>query len=265
MLHGLDWASLLPGCRTSWSSQQHRHTRAALTAQFHLMAARTRQIGTPLGWHEGRPRAGPLHRLVTNCSGGSTSERSRNGCEAEPPRAPHIVLGVPYDATRSEARQAYWARIKELHPDASGSLDTTAAMVEVNIAYDQLSQGNRSRARDSDDDGERPSVFDVPEGEPTCMFVNPFACNVSPLDWRQLQDVVVGQEDDPQAALQAAGLFFSYDTAVVWVTPGQLQELTVELTAMEASMAVELTAYYVQDCLLRARASNERMPFNRPG
>lgn len=78
-----------------------------------------------------------------------------------------------------------------------------------------------------------------------------------------MQDVVVGHEDDPQAALQAAGLFFSYDTAVVWVSPGQLEELTAELTSMEASMAVELTAYYLQDCLLRARASNDRMPFRR--
>lgn len=195
--------------------------------------------------------------LAASSTGNSNSSGSLG---AEHPRPPHIVLGVPYDATRSEVRQAYWACIKELHPDVSRDIDTTAAMVEVNIAYDQLSQGNRSRAQDSDDDAERPSVFDLPEGEPTCMFVNPFACNVSPMNWRQLQEVVIGREDDPEAALQAAGLFFSYDTAVVWVTPYQLQELTLELTAMEDSMAVELTAYYVQDCLLRARASNDRMP-----
>ena len=30
-------------------------------------------------------------------------------------------------------------------------------------------------------------MFDMPEGEPTCLFVNPFACNCSPLDWRELQ------------------------------------------------------------------------------
>lgn len=191
---------------------------------------------------------------------GDSGNHPRLGNEARPP---HMVLGIAYDATRAEIRQAYRVRIKELHPDVSGGADTTVAMVELNIAYDDLVKGNRSRAHDSTDDIEKPSVFDQPEGEPTCMFVNPFACNISPMDWRKLQDVVIGHEDDPQAALQAAGLFFSYDTAVVWVSPGQLQELTEELTSMEHSMSVELAAYYVQDCLLRARASNERLPFKR--
>lgn len=34
---------------------------------------------------------------------------------------------------------------------------------------------------------EVPSVFDVPEAEPTELFINPFACNTSPLLWRELQ------------------------------------------------------------------------------
>jgi curved DNA-binding protein CbpA len=34
--------------------------------------------------------------------------------------------------------QAYRVRIKELHPDVSGGADTTVAMVELNIAYDDL-------------------------------------------------------------------------------------------------------------------------------
>ncbi len=36
-----------------------------------------------------------------------------------------------------------------------------------------------------------PSVFDAPEEEATCLFVNPFACNCSPLDWRQLQALLL--------------------------------------------------------------------------
>ena len=31
------------------------------------------------------------------------------------------------------------------------------------------------------------SVFDVPEAEPNELFINPFACNTSPLLWRELQ------------------------------------------------------------------------------
>lgn len=31
------------------------------------------------------------------------------------------------------------------------------------------------------------SVFDAPEAEPNELFINPFACNTSPLLWRELQ------------------------------------------------------------------------------
>ena len=30
-------------------------------------------------------------------------------------------------------------------------------------------------------------VFDAPEAEPTELFVNPFACNIDPMEWRLLQ------------------------------------------------------------------------------
>ena len=60
------------------------------------------------------------------------------------------------------------------------------------------------------------------------------------------QEVVAGREDDPEGALQAAGLYCAYDAAVVWVTPAQLAELRAELAAMEGPHAMELTAYYVQ-------------------
>lgn len=51
-----------------------------------------------------------------------------------------------------------------------------------------LRQGLRSRSYDAEEEeNERPSVFDAPEAEPTCIFVNPFACGISPLDWRDLQ------------------------------------------------------------------------------
>jgi len=194
-------------------------------------------------------------------SGGSY-QGDYNGCVPGLQREPHVVLGVHRDATRLEVRQAYWARIRQLHPDLAGQ-DTNAAMVEVNLAYDLLTQGNRARSFD-EEEVERASVFDEPEAEPTCIFVDPFACNCSPLDWRQLQGIVAGREEHPEEALQAAGVFFAYGSAVVWVTPAQLEELTAELEAMEASLAIELTGYYIQDCLLRARAANDRMPYSRP-
>lgn len=50
-----------------------------------------------------------------------------------------------------------------------------------------LAQGNRARSHNAEAETEMPSVFDAPEDEATCLFVNPFACNCSPLDWRQLQ------------------------------------------------------------------------------
>lgn len=120
---------------------------------------------------------------------------------------------------------------------------------------------------------------------------------------------------DPEAALQAAGLYFAYDSAVCWVTPAQLAVLTEvgrcfaslfaslamvcdhhiepwhahppghqmssdsllyvhddlpcvfvswchvcqELEAMEATMSLEITGYYITDCLLRARHANDRV------
>lgn len=61
-----------------------------------------------------------------------------------------------------------------------------------------------------------------------------------------MQGIVAGREEHPEEALQAAGVFFAYGSAVVWVTPAQLAELTAELEAMEASLAIELTGYYIQ-------------------
>lgn len=77
-----------------------------------------------------------------------------------------------------------------------------------------------------------------------------------------MQELVQGVEE-PEAALQAAGLYFAFDSAVCWVTPGQLAVLTEELEAMEASLSYELSAYYIQDCLLRARFANDRVTHTR--
>lgn len=76
------------------------------------------------------------------------------------------------------------------------------------------------------------------------------------------QELVV-DAPDPEGVLQAAGLFFAYDAAVCWVSPGQLAELIAELEAMEQTMSVDITSYYVTDCLLRARHANDRVTYVR--
>lgn len=55
------------------------------------------------------------------------------------------------------------------------------------LAAAAMLQDVRARSRDAAEDGDVPSVFDAPDGEPECIFVNPFACGVSPLQWRELQ------------------------------------------------------------------------------
>ncbi len=74
------------------------------------------------------------------------------------------------------------------------------------------------------------------------------------------QELVRG-EAEPEAALQRAGLCFSYDAAVCWVTPGQLAVLEEELAAMEETLSYELTGYYITDCLLRAKHANDRVTY----
>ena len=68
--------------------------------------------------------------------------------------------------------------------------------------------------------------------------------------------------DDPEAALAAAGVRAG-EGAVVWLTPAQHDALTSELRAASAGLdglAMEAAAYYLADCLLRARLANGRAP-----
>ncbi len=92
----------------------------------------------------------------------------------------------------------------------------------------------------------------------SCTFCSSTATSL-PVSFQDL----VRDVKEPEAALQAAGLYFSYDAAVCWVTPRQLAVLTEELEAMEQNLSYELTAYYVQDCLLRARFANDRVTYTR--
>lgn len=155
-----------------------------------------------------------------------------------------------------------------------------------------------------DDAAQFSSVFDAPEAEPSELFINPFACNVSPLLWRELQvtlkcmssayrpsrcnaqlkpniddlhfrscnafeariarllQEVARSADDPVSVLAAQGVYLR-DSAVFYLTPCQLAAITADLEAMEDSMALELTSWFVSDCLMRAARANERIPAQR--
>lgn len=70
----------------------------------------------------------------------------------------------------------------QVHPDVNHLRDTHEQATALNQAYEVL-----QRAWVSTGHVELHDVFDDPEGAPDLLFVNPFACNVSPLLWRELQ------------------------------------------------------------------------------
>ncbi len=75
----------------------------------------------------------------------------------------------------------------------------------------------------------------------------------------RIMQEVARSADDPVSALAAQGVYLR-DSAVYYLTPCQLAAITADLEAMEDSMAVELTSWFVSDCLMRAARANERMP-----
>jgi hypothetical protein len=51
---------------------------------------------------------------------------------------PHVVLGVPADASLEEATAAYRALAKQHHPDVAGEPRSAEVMARINAAYDAL-------------------------------------------------------------------------------------------------------------------------------
>ena len=47
--------------------------------------------------------------------------------------------------------------------------------------------------RQAADDEEELDIFDFPEAEPNRLFLNPFACNIDPMSWRDLQVILSRQ------------------------------------------------------------------------
>ncbi|KAL4436707.1 hypothetical protein ABPG75_003846 [Micractinium tetrahymenae] len=215
------------------------------------------QCGSPA-----RPSAAAAHRRH-----GAVQVAAAAASRGEPD--PHALLQVPRGASRRAIRAAYIERIKLLHPDVSASGDdTTAQAAALNAAYERLMEGFDSNSRDSEEEEEWDplSVFDRPEAEPDRLFVNPFAVyNISPLQWEELQAAARAAEAagrDPWYALQQQGVQCS-EGAFVYLSPAQLAAVEEELAAACATMdtiRLEAAAYFVSDCLLRARVANSRMP-----
>lgn len=183
---------------------------------------------------------------------------------------PFALLQVRRGSNRREIRTAYIDRIKQLHPDVNpAGDDSTAAAAALNAAYERLMQGFASNSREDDDEEEEfdpLSVFDLPEAEPDQLFVNPFACyNISPLQWEELQTAGRAAEAagrDPWYSLQQQGVPCS-EAAFVYLSPQQLQLIREELESASAAMdafSMEAAAFFVSDCLQRARMANNRVP-----
>ena len=118
-----------------------------------------------------------------------------------------------------------------------------------------------SRSSKSFEDEEL-DVFDLPDGEATELFVNPFLCyNANPLQWEEIQEIArAAGNDDPEQALRWAGAGPG-ENAVVYLTPGQLQAVLEELERMGPAadiITIEACAFYLTDCLYRARIANSR-------
>ncbi|KAK9827905.1 hypothetical protein WJX74_008444 [Apatococcus lobatus] len=137
--------------------------------------------------------------------------------------------------------------MKLLHPDVNLDQDTTAEAAAIVAAYKHILEVNGTE--DWLDD-----VFEKPETEPSELFINPFACAINPLDWRELQ-ALTADGSDPEAALLKAGVSFT-SSAILWLTPAQLAIVEQDLADMELSMSFEITAYVLADRLGRARFNN---------
>ncbi|CAG9463364.1 unnamed protein product [Pedinophyceae sp. YPF-701] len=165
--------------------------------------------------------------------------RARWRCRAGPGGSrddPFDVLGIARGSTPEEIRAAYRVLMKELHPDLNPDRDTTEMAARVNDAYEVLRSGSydedvpvetNAATADGDDVFGRPGPRDGPADQ---IFVDPFSCNIDPLEWRFLQQIARDAEADPESALTAAGVSFG-PGAIQYLTAPQLAALVDELEA----------------------------------
>ena len=173
------------------------------------------------------------------------------------------VLGLPpQHYSKSELREAYIEKMKQIHPDVSVTMseeEATDAAKALNLAYQEAlafveqqgSSGPSNRAFIPTDE------FDRTVGDPSLVFVNPFACNADPMLWREVQEVARGSAD-PVEALMLRGVRVG-SSALLYVTREQLQVLYEHLGAMsDLCLDMEAAAWFLEDMVSRARRANAR-------
>lgn len=176
------------------------------------------------------------------------------------PENPYLILNIPRRASKDQIREAYLARIRLIHPDVNQA-DTTQQAAKLNAAYEALIRPASNKYEEGDisqdADEDMKDVFDVSDGPAENLFVNPFGCyGVNPFMWRELQETACRGEN-PEEELEQAGIGVS-DNTVHYLTKDQFVTLTEELKRMEATMAVDASQYYIQNCLNRAARVNRR-------
>ncbi|GAA97941.1 uncharacterized protein L969DRAFT_96317 [Mixia osmundae IAM 14324] len=94
---------------------------------------------------------GSRHRLVQRQPGcGSTIEARRSFHSSQPARAknPYDVLGVDAKASTSDIKKAYYGLAKKFHPDTNKDATAKTRFVEIQDAYDTLSDDSKRSAFD---------------------------------------------------------------------------------------------------------------------
>ncbi|GAA6011346.1 hypothetical protein JCM11491_002752 [Sporobolomyces phaffii] len=89
-----------------------------------------------------RPRAGLLSGVRTKRSTG-TAERSFTSSAKSLSKNPYQVLGVGKDASTSEIKKNYYQLAKKYHPDSSKEKGAKEKFVEIQEAYDVLSDDKK--------------------------------------------------------------------------------------------------------------------------
>jgi hypothetical protein len=183
---------------------------------------------------------------------------------------PYECMGLDRagDLTEAEVKAAYRQRVKLVHPDLAGPGEDPSEVARREALTLALNEAYVSVLRDLQmPPGKRESVvldvFDRCVGD-WVGFVNPLEVDGVPhVYWLKLQEIFADECDsDPllfEERMQQEGVRVNGETVVRWVTLEQQQELMRVVRALETegdAVRVEAEAWWISDCLRRARKAN---------
>lgn len=168
-------------------------------------------------------------------------------------RDPFDVLGVERGADLQRVRKAYVKLMKAHHPDVNGGRGNRRA-AEIIRAYRSVLSMDEEERQERERD-----VFEMPDGPPVRIFVNPFACRVDPLQWRELLQLAKSNPQAPEEAIRNQGVYCS-DWAVQFLSPKQFETIEAEMVKMEHNLSFEQTSWVINTYLLQAREANRKVP-----